>query len=64
MFLSISCKMLHLSLGCEAPIAVQCGACSLFDEQPNVFGSRIHQLIDTPLLDHGVSLGADAGAEK
>ena len=27
-------------------------------------GSRIHQLIDTPLLDHGVGLGADAGAEQ
>src|SRR5262249_10224286 len=57
-------RTLHLPLRREPAIPIERGARRLFDEEPNVFGLCVDELIHPALLDQRVRLGADAGAQK
>src|SRR5205823_4393581 len=57
-------RPLHLALGGELAAAEARRTRRLLDEQAHFFGLGVHELLDAPLLDDRVRLGADAGAKE
>ena len=57
-------RALHLALGSQFAAAIQRRAGGFLDEQAAILRLGVDQLLDAPLLDDRVGLGADAGAEK
>ena len=57
-------RALHLALGGELAGAEARGAGGFLDEEAQVLRLGVDELLDAPLLDDGVRLRADAGAEE